>query len=213
MIIFVILLFLDFNQNRLDNVYDQTQSLGVAQKSLDSYNNVYQTSVVSITARREFDPAAHTCWNCSSPYHPWPKCPAKDAECFKCGHKKPFSKVCCSKTSNKQTSTAMFPTLTWLDGPSSKSFNKYVVPVYRNNRKFRALIDSGSTDNFIHQRVIDQLSLNLTSCDSILSMASTAHVKFISEYVKFQDKMYDSMKLTVLDDSCVDIIFVSNFQT
>ena len=44
-------------------------------------------------------------------------------------------------------------------------------------------------------------------------MASTAHVKFISEYVKFQDKMYDSMKLTVLDDSCVDIIFVSNFQT
>ena len=61
MSIFVILLFLDFNQNRLDNVYDQTQSLGVAQKSLDSYNNVYQTSVVSITARREFDPAAHTC--------------------------------------------------------------------------------------------------------------------------------------------------------
>ena len=48
-------------------------------------------------------------------------------------------------------------------------------------------------------------------------MASTALVKSVSGYVitnvKFQDKMYDSTKLSVLDDLCVDIILGLNFQT
>lgn len=46
------------------------------------------------------------------------------------------------------------------DGPSS-SLSKSAVPVYINNRKFHALIYSGSTDNFIHRGVIDWLSLNV----------------------------------------------------
>lgn len=41
-----------------------------------------------------------------------------------------------------------------------------------NNRKFHALIDSGSTDNFIDQRVIDQLYLNVISYDSSVSIAN-----------------------------------------
>ena len=48
-------------------------------------------------------------------------------------------------------------------------------------------------------------------------MASTALVKSVSGYVitnvKFQDKMYDSTKLSALDDLCVDIILGLNFQT
>ena len=47
-------------------------------------------------------------------------------------------------------------------------------------------------------------------------MASTAHVKPISGYVitniKFQNKLYDDMKLSVLDDLCVDIILGLDFQ-
>ena len=48
-------------------------------------------------------------------------------------------------------------------------------------------------------------------------MASTGHVTFVSGYVitnlKFRDKMFDSMKLSVLDDLCVDIILGLSFQT
>ena len=86
-----------------------------------------------------------------------------------------------------------------------------------NKRKFHALINSGSTDNFIHQRFIDQLSLNVISCDIGVSMASIVHVKSVSGYVitnvKFQEKMYDNMKLSVLDDLCVDVILGLNFKT
>ena len=68
------------------------------------------------------------------------------------------------------------------------------MPVYINNLKFHALIDSGSTANFIY-RVIYQLYLNVISCDSSVSMASTVHVKSVSKYVitnvKFRDKIYD----------------------
>ena len=55
--------------------------------------------------------------------------------------------------------------------------------MYINNRKFHALIDSGSTDNFIHPRVVNQLSLNVISYVNNVSMASTAHVKPVSGYV------------------------------
>ena len=75
------------------------------------------------------------------------------------------------------------------------------------------LIDCGSTDHFIHQRVIDQLSLNVISCDSSISMTLVAHVKSVSGYVitnvKFQDKMYNSMKLSVLDDLSLDNILTA----
>ena len=68
----------------------------------------------------------------------------------------------------------------------------------------------GSTNNYILERVIDQLSLNFISCDSSVSMASTAHAKSVSGYVitnvNFPHKMYDSMKLSVLYGLCVDII-------
>ena len=84
--------------------------------------------------------------------------------------------------------------------------------MYINNLKFHALIDSGSTANFIY-RVIYQLSLNVISCDSSVSMASTVHVKSVSTYVitnvKFRDKIYDMY----CDDFCVDIILGLNFQT
>ena len=89
--------------------------------------------------------------------------------------------------------------------------------MYIDNHKFHALIDSGSTDNLIHQQVIDQLSLNVISIDSSVSIASIAHVKSVSRYVInnviFKDRMYDSMKLSVLDDLCVDIILGLSFQT
>ena len=55
--------------------------------------------------------------------------------------------------------------------------------MYIDNHKFHALIDSGSTDNLIHQQVIDQLSLNVISIDSSVSIASIAHVKSVSRYV------------------------------
>lgn len=75
------------------------------------------------------------------------------------------------------------------------------------------LIDSGSTDNFIHQQIINQVSLNVISGDSSASMASTAVSGYVITSLKFQYKMYDSMKLSVLDDLRVDIILGLHFQT
>ena len=200
----------------INTKFNQTWSLEVVQKSLDSYNFIYETYVNLITARQESDTTARPCWKCGNPSHPRSKCPAKDIECFKCGRKGHFSKVCRSKTYNQEISAVISTILAWLDGPSSNPLSKFVVPVYINKRKFHALINSGSTDNFIHQRFIDQLSLNVISCDIGVSMASISHVKSVSGYVitnvKFQEKMYDNVKLSVLDDFCVDVILGLNFK-
>ena len=88
---------LENNTLDLNTMFNQAQSLEVAQKSLDSYSTIYETSANSMTTRQEFDTTAHTCWNCGNQSHLRSKCPAKDTECFKCGCKEHFSKVYRSK--------------------------------------------------------------------------------------------------------------------
>ena len=102
---------LENNTLDLNTMFNQARSLEVAQKSLDSYNNVYEASVNTITTKQDSDNTLRTCWNCGNSSHPRSKCPAKDVECFKCGRKGHFSKVCRSKVSNQQTSAAIFPTI------------------------------------------------------------------------------------------------------
>ena len=136
-----------------------------------------------MTTRQEFDTTAHTCWNCGNQSHLRSKCPAKILNVSNVDVKNIFQKFIAPKTFTQQTFFVMFPSLTWLDGPRSNLLSKSLVHVYIDNHKFHALIDSGSTDNLIHQQVIDQLSLNVISIDSSVSIASIAHVKSVSRYV------------------------------
>ena len=95
----------------LNTMFNETRSLEVAQKSLDSHNNFYEASVNKFTMKQDSDNTLRTCWKCGNSSHPRSKCSAKDVECFKCGRKGHFSKVCRSKVSNKQTPAAVFMTI------------------------------------------------------------------------------------------------------
>ena len=86
-----------------------------------------------------------------------------------------------------------------------------------NNVKYDALIDSGSTDNFIHPRVVKQLSLTVIPFHSKVAMASSSNVKNVTGYVNtdiaFHGKVYNNLRLSILDNLCVDIILGLTFQT
>ena len=100
---------LENNTLDLGTMFNQARALEAAQKSVDSYNNVYESSINAITKNviRE----EQKCWNCGNNPHPRSKCPAKDVECFNCGRKGHFSKVCRStkQVSNQKTAAATFP--------------------------------------------------------------------------------------------------------
>ena len=95
--------------------------------------------------------------------------------------------------------------------------HKSTIPVHIKGRKFNALIDSGSTDNFIHPFLVNELSLPVTAFDSQVSMASSSHVNNISGFIRTDihiDKAtYKNLKLNVLENLCVDIILGLDFQT
>lgn len=54
----------------LNTMFNQARPLELAQEGLDSYNNIYETSVTLITTRQESDTTAHTWSNCGNPSHP-----------------------------------------------------------------------------------------------------------------------------------------------
>ena len=106
----------------------------------------------------------------------------------------------CFKTSKQQASAAIFLTAAWVHGPDN---NAIIIN--------SMITETGSwsiTDLSI------QLALNVISCDSSESMASIAHVKYISTYVlnniEQWNKMCDGM--TVSDSLCVSIILGLNIQ-
>ena len=103
---------LENNTLDLNTMFNQAQSLEVAQKSLDSYSTIYETSANSMTTRQEFDTTAHTCWNCGNQSHLRSKCPAKILNVSNVDVKNIFQKFIAPKTFTQQTFFVMFPSLT-----------------------------------------------------------------------------------------------------
>ena len=84
-------------------------------------------------------------------------------------------------------------------------------------KEFKALVDSGSTDNFINPRLVADLSLPVTNMNSKVTMASSSHMNKITGFVKTDliigKNVYTNLKLSLLENLCVDIILGLDFQT
>ena len=100
-----------------------------------------------------------------------------------------------------------FPSIPWLDDSTlAKSLHKSILTVYINGEKVNALVDSGSTDNFIHPRVVKQLSLSTFPTTNKVLLASPSQSKSVTEFTVvdtiIKDKLYENMKLYVLKNLC-----------
>ena len=104
------------------------------------------------------------------------------------------------KTSKQRASAAIFLTVAWVHGPDN---NAIII---------NSMITETSSWSITDLSI--KLALNVISCDSSVSMASIAHVKYISTYVlnniEQWNKMCDGM--TVSDSLCVGIILGLNIQ-
>ena len=87
---------LENNTLDLGTMFNQARALEAAQKSVDSYNNIYESSINAITKML---------------YVKNKNAGIAEILCFNCGHKGHFSKVCRStkQVSNQKTAAATFP--------------------------------------------------------------------------------------------------------
>ena len=94
--------------------------------------------------------------------------------------------------------------------------NESTGKVFINNIKLNALIDSGSTNSFIHPRVVNNLSLSICPDESQVSMASSAFSRKVRGcvYVELMinERIY-KQRFSVLEELCVDIILGLDFQS
>ena len=182
----------------LSTMFTQARSLDAAQRSSESYNSsnhqspttatalsqpqqvswLQPTSSEKVTDRVLAATSVAKCYFCGYNKHSRQKCPAKEATCSKCQKKGNFAKVCRSNPASSQTGSSsiavMCPTLATVNSNSPSSLSKSSSEIVINGVRTRALINSCSTESFIHPRLMKSLNLQKYSEHRDITMAQSS---------------------------------------
>ena len=214
----------------LATMFDQARALDSAQKNSESYNgaqpsrlvsaahgNTLNNSEVESESASVVSAAKSKCYFCGLPRHPRSKCPARDAVCHKCQKRGHFSKVCRSSGASASVATNNPTELATITSAATPSvLSKAVVRVSINGIEADGLIDSGSSESFIHPDLVKRHSLQVQKSQSAVTMAATSFSAQTSGFcrvnINVNGRVYESVRLTVLQELCSDVILGQDFQ-
>ena len=192
----------------------QTPNLAAAFTTPQSNSDV----VSELTEKAASAATSKKCYFCGLKYHPRSRCPARDAICNKCRKVGHYQRVCQSKDAPFDSSAA-------LQTAPHNLLHAFLIPsrltksclrVEVNSETADALIDSGSTDNFIHPRHVVRCSLKIHSGFETVSMASSSSSKKLEGQclatINVQGNTYPKVKLYVFSDLYADIILGQDWQ-
>ena len=161
--------------------------------------------------------ASSKCYFCGYSWHPRPKCPAREAECNKCGKKGHFSKACKSSAARPKHTAALDPqllgALTAAVGPLG--LESALIPVLVNGKQLTGLIDTGSSESYINTDIPSRQGWKVHPSKALINMASTSLTKETAGHVKvrlkYKKRYYNDFKLSLLPNLCCDIILGHDF--
>ena len=159
------------------------------------------------------------CYFCGFDSHLRFKCPAREATCRKCKKKGHYQRVCQSKTSPDPVTAAMhaplLATATLQGVPTVLS--KSSISVFINDHETKALVNPGSTDSFIHPRLVKACSLFVRPSAGTISLAADPLTAKILEHcaadIKVDSRTYPDVKLHVFPNLCADLILGQDWQS
>ena len=217
----------------LATMFDQARALDSAQRNSESYSSapspssrVFSASL-DINSDNDSGPlpvvaaANSKCYFCGLQRHPRSRCPAREAVCHKCRKIGHFSKVCRSSgpiASITPTDTPTNPvTLASVTSAATPgTLSKAVAKVSIRGSEADGLIDSGSTESFIHPDIVKLHSLQVHPSCRAVSMASTSFTTntpgFCNVDIKVNGRFYNNVRLIVLPELCSDLILGQDFQ-
>ena len=230
----------------LQTAFDQARALDTAQRTSETYNNFptsaattkcsnFQQSNLSELTPPKTQEEYHfpgnkcqdsteryvaltsqsiKCFFCGNKLHPRVLCPAREALCHKCKKKGHFQRVC--KSTAAIESQSSYLTLASSKHSVAESLKKACVGILIDGKSVHALVDSGSTHNFIHPDMVKSLGLVVCPTQEKVTMASSSHSSKIEGYcytdIILKGRVYTDIKLYVLSNLCTDVILGQNWQ-
>ena len=98
----------------------------------------------------------------------------------------------------------------------SEGLKKACMKISLNGNDVLALINSGSTDNFIHPRVVKMCSLKSTNCCKTIMMATKDLEAQVSGFcvttIIANKEIYPRIKLHIFSNLFADVIFDQNWK-
>ena len=219
----------------MDDAVTQAESLEFAQKNAEKFLSTESTdlSVSVMSTKREseseidlqVDPCCTTiqkgkkCYFCGLTFHKRPDCPAKEASCRNCGKRGHYARVCRSNSRKMNSNEGSVNSLLCsIDNkPTTKDLSRVIVRAKIFGKDCKALLDSGSSLNFINRDFAERINQPISPCSSMISMASISLTKQIKGYclgnIRIRNNDYKRIKLFILEDLCTDIILGQDFMS
>ena len=215
----------------LQTAFDQARSIDTALKNAEYYQthtlasiNQHEVQEKSVSLREDEKietkdvsaRLAKSCSYCGGSFHPRYRCPARNATCYKCqkGHFYSVFRANKSAAAIVETPPPTLATTGLLD--ISEGLKKACLKISLNGKDVLALIDSGSTDNFIHPRVVKMCSLKSTNCCKTIMMATKdleAQINgFCVTTIIVNKQTYPRIKMHIFSNLCADVILGQNWQ-
>ena len=223
----------------LKTMFDQARSLESAACSSESYKVLPPPMNAAIPkANVEADPPTdpstdpatlaaasgtqgRKCYFCGNKWHPRYKCPARDATCSKCQKKGHFQEVCRGgappSTTRGASAATWNPTLATISAAVPQSLVKSTITVSIKGRDVKALVDSGSSESFIHPKLVEAITLHVHPSSGKISMATSSLSTEVAGYcladLTHNGRKYSNLHLSVLPGLCADLILGLDFQS
>ena len=100
---------------------------------------------------------------------------------------------------------------------ASPSLAKSTTTVSINGYEAKALVDSGSSESFIHPKLVKSAALHVYPSSGMISMATSSLTTKVNGYclvdLVFEGRTYPQLRLSVLTELCADLILGLDFQT
>ena len=214
---------LEEKQLDFQTAFNLARSLDMAQKQSQSYNMPTNpcgsTTKQEVTCNSDFHITSavngEKCFFCGRTRHPRLSCPARDATCRACGKKGHFQTVCRSTKIKTVASTCNSSLSSVFIAAAPDCLSHAVTTIYVNGIKLSALIDTGSSESYVSQSIVDKLKLNVQNSRKRITMASTnlsslTHGHCIVTLL-YNNISYPAIKLSVLPSLCSDILLGHDF--
>ena len=213
----------------LQDAFEKALALDVAQKSSYSYTSVIPsfsaaTDNLEVTKPSPTDDTQAAvatvrvqknskCFLCGNNRHPRIVCSARESLCSKCGKKGHFAKVCRSSTSAAVTTDS--PVLATALAASLDSLSKAVMKISIDGKEVQALVDTGSSENFISHGLVKDMNLSVFPGVSKVTMATTTLTTDILGHcvldIIVQGQEYKNIRFSVLPSLCSEVILGHEF--